>query len=87
MTPSILPLGRLLELLTSAPRRRFGLEAGEDYSIWDLNASYPIDPADFLSKGKATPFEGQTVFGKCLLTVCGGSIAYSDKEAHHGETH
>ena len=85
--PGILPLGRLLELLTSAPRRRFGLEAGEDYSIWDLNASYPIDPADFLSKGKATPFEGQTVFGKCLLTVCGGKAAYSDKEAHHGETH
>ena len=69
------------------PRQRFSLPGGDDYTIWDLNASYSIDPADFLSRGKATPFEGQTVYGKCLLTVCGGKAVYSDKEAHHGETH
>ena len=83
----LLPLERLLELLTVKPRQRFSLPGGDDYTIWDLNASYSIDPADFLSRGKATPFEGQTVYGKCLLTVCGGKAVYSDKEAHHGETH
>ena len=74
--PGILSPERLVELLTTAPRRRFGLSAGEDYSIWDLEASYPIDPADFLSQGKATPFEGRTVFGKCLLTVCDGRAVW-----------
>ena len=83
----LLPLERLLEQLTVKPRQRFSLPGGDDYTIWDLNASYSIDPADFLSRGKATPFEGQTVYGKCLLTVCGGKAVYSDKEAHHGETH
>ena len=83
----LLPRERLLELLTVKPRQRFSLPGGDDYTIWDLNASYSIDPADFLSRGKATPFEGQTVYGKCLLTVCGGKAVYSDKEAHHGETH
>ena len=74
--PGILSLERLVELLTTGPRRRFGLPAGEDYSIWDLNASYRIDPKDFLSQGKATPFEGQLVYGKCLLTVCGGKAVW-----------
>ena len=72
----VLPLERLVALLTTTPRQRFGLPAGEDYSIWDLNASYRIDPADFLSQGKATPFEGQLVFGKCLLTVCDGKAVW-----------
>ena len=72
----VLPLERLVALLTTTPRQRFGLPAGEDYSIWDLNASYRIDPADFLSQGKATPFEGQLVYGKCLLTVCGGKAVW-----------
>ena len=71
-----LPLERLVELLTSAPRRRFGLPETKDYSIWDLSASYSIDPADFLSLGKATPFEGQLVYGKCLLTVCDGKAVW-----------
>ena len=72
----LLPLERLVELLTAAPRRRFSLPANGDYSIWDLNASYPIDPADFLSQGKATPFAGRNVFGKCLLTVCDGKAVW-----------
>ena len=71
-----LPLERLVELLTSAPRRRFGLPETKDYSIWDLSASYSIDPADFLSLGKATPFEGRLVYGKCLLTVCDGKAVW-----------
>ncbi len=75
----VLPLERLVELLTVKPRERFSLPGGDDYSIWDLNASYPIEPADFLSQGKATPFEGHTVYGKCLLTVCGGKAVYSDQ--------
>ena len=73
---NILPLERLVELLTVQPRRRFSIPLGEDYSVWDLHASYTIDPAEFLSKGKATPFAGRPVFGRCLLTVCDGKPVY-----------
>ena len=80
--PGILSLDKLLELLCVNPRRRFGLPLGTDYSIWDLNAAYPIDPEDFLSKGRATPFTGWQVSGKCIATVCDGKLAYAAPETH-----
>ena len=80
--PGILSLDKLLELLCVNPRRRFGLPLGTDYSIWDLNAAYPIDPEDFLSKGRATPFAGWQVNGKCIATVCDGKLEYAAPETH-----
>ena len=74
--PGILTLDRLVELLVINPRKRFGIELGCDYSIWDLNEEYTVDPAEFLSMGKATPFEGWKVSGRCLATVCDGKIVY-----------
>ena len=75
----VISMERLIDLMHTAPCRRFGIKNEGDFTVFDLNASYTIDPKDFLSKGKSTPFEGQTVFGKCMLTVCGGRIAYMDK--------
>ena len=72
----ILTLEKLVELLVINPRKRFGIELGTDFSVWDLDAEYEVDPADFLSMGKATPFEGWKVNGKCLATVCDGKIVY-----------
>ena len=80
--PGILSLNKLLELLCVNPRRRFGLPLGTDYSIWDLNAAYPIDPKDFLSKGRATPFAGWQVSGKCIATICDGKLVYAAPETH-----
>ena len=80
--PGILSLDKLLELLCVNPRRRFGLPLGTDYSIWDLNAAYPIDPEDFLSKGRATPFAGRQVSGKCIATICDGKLVYAAPETH-----
>lgn len=80
--PGILSLNKLLELLCVNPRRRFGLPLGTDYSIWDLNAAYPIDPKDFLSKGRATPFAGWQVNGKCIATICDGKLVYAAPETH-----
>ena len=76
--PGIVTLDRLVELLCVNPRKRFGLSLGEDYSVWDLNAEYTIDPAQFLSKGRATPFAGWNVNGKCMATVCGGKVVYRE---------
>ncbi len=79
--PGILSLEALLAHLVTIPRERFGIPQGDDFTVWDLNADYTIDPEDFLSLGKATPFEGWHVNGKCLLTVCGGKAVYMNTEA------
>jgi len=67
---------RLVALMSDNPRRRFGIPVGEDYTVWDLNAAYEVNPEDFLSKGRATPFEGMKLYGKCLLTVKDGKPVY-----------
>lgn len=74
--PGILTMDRLVELLCINPRKRFGLSLGCDYSVWDLEASYAIDPKDFVSQGKATPFTGWQVNGQCMATVCDGKLVY-----------
>ena len=73
---NIISLEKLIELLTAAPRRRFRIPMNDDYTVWDLNREFTVDPAAFLSKGRATPFEGMTLSGSCLLTVCGGKAVY-----------
>ena len=72
----ILSEERLLELLVYAPRERFGIPVGEDFSVWELGAEFTVDPEEFLSKGRATPFLGERLFGVNRLTVHGGKIVY-----------
>lgn len=74
--PGIITLERLIELLAINPRDRFGIPMGADYSVWDLNAEFVVDPNVFLSKGKATPFEGWKLKGECVMTVCDGKVVY-----------
>ena len=75
--PGVLTLDRLMDLLVTNPRRRFNIPLGCDYSVWDLDAEYEVDPRDFLSMGKASPFTGWKVQGKCVATVCGGKLVYN----------
>ncbi len=72
----VITMQKLIEVLCINPRRRFGIPLGQDFSIWDLNASYTVDPATFQTMGRATPFEGHTLRGKCLLTVVDGRVVY-----------
>ena len=74
--PGVIGLDLLLEKLVTNPRRRFRIPLENDFSLWDLEWSGKVDPADFLSKGKVTPFQGREIIGKCVLTVCGGKIVY-----------
>ena len=74
--PGLVPLETVVNALTVNPRRRFGLPMGEDFTVWDLDARYTIDPAQFLSQGRATPFAGMEVFGQCMLTVCDGKAVW-----------
>ena len=74
----VITLERLIELLVINPRKRFGLPpvSSEDFSVWDLEEEFVVDPEEFLSKGKATPFEGEKLTGVNYLTVCEGKIVY-----------
>lgn len=72
----VITMDRLVELMVINPRKRFDIPLGCDYSIWDIEEEYTIDPAEFVSLGKATPFEGWKVNGRCLATVCDGKIVY-----------
>ena len=74
--PGIITLEKLIDLMAIVPRKRFGIPMGEDYCVWDLSAEETVDPEAFLSKGKATPFAGRKLLGKCLLTVCDGNTVY-----------
>lgn len=78
--PGIVPLERIIHVLTEAPRARFGIPMGQDCTVWDLNETYTIDPVDFLSRGKATPFTGWQVTGKCKATYHNGKLVYADGE-------
>ena len=80
----ILSLDRLTELLSAAPAKRFGISVGDDHSVWDLEASYTVDPDEFLSKGRATPFEGRQVYGKCLATYVDGKQVYAAEDFQEG---
>ena len=75
----VISLERLIELMAVNPRKRFGIPIGDDYTIWDLDAEYEIDPAEFISMGRATPFEGMKVSGRCIRTVYGGKTVYEYK--------
>ena len=75
--PGVLTFDRLMDLLVTNPRKRFNIPLGCDYSVWDLDAEYEVDPRDFLSMGKASPFTGWKVQGKCVATVCGGKLVYN----------
>ena len=76
---NIISLDDLVRLMAINPRKRFGLPLGNDFSVWDLDESYEIDPEEFLSKGRATPFTDKKVFGRNLLTVCGGKTVFEEK--------
>ncbi|MBR6573088.1 MAG: dihydroorotase [Clostridia bacterium] len=76
------PLSTVIKALTINPKERFkignNLEEGcpADFTVFDLEEEYVIDPKDFLSQGKATPFEKEKVYGRCKMTVCSGKIVY-----------
>ncbi len=77
--PGIVSMEKLIQLISTNPRKRFNIPLGNDFSLWDLSICETVNPQKFLSMGKSTPFEGETVFGKCLLTVCNGKVVYNEK--------
>ena len=83
---NVITLDRLVELMSINPAKRFGFNSSlaegmpADFTVFDLNSKYIINPDDFLSKGRATPFEGCEVYGECLMTVKDGKIVWQKGE-------
>lgn len=75
----IISFERLMQLMHDAPRRRFGIKSDSGFTAFDLEKSYVIDPAEFVSMGKYSPFEGMQVQGLCALTVANGKLAWLDE--------
>ena len=74
----VLTLDKLVELLSTNARERFGIGSDVGFTVFDLEREFEIDPKEFVSMGKATPFEGKRVRGRCLLTVYDGNVVYSE---------
>jgi len=72
----IISLEKLIDLLAVNPRKRFRIPLGQDYTVWNLEQAFTVDPNDFISMGKATPFDGWKLNGVCMLTVCDGKVVY-----------
>ena len=79
----VLTLEQLARRMSGAPAQILGLEGGSlreggaaDIMLADLEEKYVIDPKDFLSKGKNTPFAGKEVYGRVKYTIVDGNIKY-----------
>ena len=73
----VITLEKLIELMAINPRKRFNIPLGNDFTVWDLSKKYKVNSNEFLSMGKATPFEDMELYGECVLTVCDGKTVYS----------
>lgn len=78
--PGVITLERLVELMSVRPRERFGITADPGFTVFEVGSEYEIDPDEFLSMGRATPFTGMKVVGRCLATVYDGKFSYVDKK-------
>ena len=77
---NIITLDRLVELMSFKPKERFGIDTNNDFAVFDISEAYKIDPENFLSMGRATPFAEREVFGRCLLTVHNGKVVYKAED-------
>ncbi|MBE6644646.1 MAG: dihydroorotase [Ruminococcaceae bacterium] len=76
----VITLERLCELMSKNPRERFGIKSDAGFTVFDIGEEYTVNPEEFASMGKATPFKDWKVYGRCLLTVYGGGAVYADKK-------
>ena len=76
---NVITFERLIDLLAINARKRFNIPfSNDDYTIWRLDEKIIVNPNEFISLGKAMPFSGYELCGKCYLTVCNKKIVYKD---------
>lgn len=82
----LIDIVKLNRLLSVRPREILGLDGrlreGEkaNLTLADLNAGYVIDSANFVSKGRNTPFNGLSVYGLITDVIVNGAVKYLNGE-------
>ena len=71
----IITLEKLVEIMAINPRERFGI-VDSGITVWDLDKQITVNTAEFLSMGKATPFDKMKLSGECIFTVCNDKVVY-----------
>jgi dihydroorotase len=72
---NVITMQRFIELMSTRAREIIGL-AEDSWVTIDLDAHYTIDPAQFVSMGKSTPFEGWEVYGRCIKNEVRGKVVF-----------
>ncbi len=72
---NIISLEALIKLLSENPKKRFNIQ-DNGFSVWNLEKQFKVDPKNFISMGKATPFENMKLNAQCILTVLNDKIVY-----------
>ena len=67
---------RAVDALAIRPRERFGIPYDGGVTVFDLETEFAVNPEEFLSKGRATPFQGEKLFGVCECTYLGSEEIY-----------
>ncbi len=80
----IFSLNKLVSLMSTNPRERFNLPTANiqngNFTVFSLDEEYTVDPSEFLTMGRSTPFEGRRVFGRCKMTVCDGKVVWMEEK-------
>lgn len=81
----LLPLSRVLALMSASPAALLGLDKGTlavgrdaDLVLFHPDQEWVIDKNSFVSKGRNTPFHGRAVRGKVKYTISRGTIIYQE---------
>lgn len=82
--PGIITYRRMIDMMAKNPRAIFGIKGGlepgnrADLALVDFNKDWEVNPAEFLSKGRSTPFAGLILSGLPMLTVYAGQVVYDN---------
>ena len=66
-------------ILRLSSKGRLSLGSDADITIFDPEEVWTIDPEQFASKARNTPFAGREVKGKVKYTIVGGNVIYQDR--------
>ena len=74
----VITLEHLIKLLTVNPKTRFGIKQDNGFTVWNLEEDFKVNPSEFISMGKATPFENCELSGVCEMTVLEDKVVYKN---------
>lgn len=80
---NVITLEKLVDMMSVRPREIFNIDGGKiaegevaDLALLDIDKEWTVNPDEFYSMGRSTPFEGWKLQGKNVLTICKGEIVY-----------